>query len=232
MGPLAWWAAALLGAACVHTPSRAPTARASTETQGNETAPAASASAEPAKLPFRLPCDDTDVVGCTNGCNDGVREDCVTLASMYMKGAVVSVDRERALKMFRAACTEGSARGCMRLGDAYHEGILNDPAEETRLYRDACEAGANQGCVAAGRAYLAGRGVGADAVFAASLFKRVCDKGNAPACFELARLCERGEGVPRDAARAFELFSKACKLGHDEACLVASHTEEVLPPRE
>ncbi|MEJ7729840.1 MAG: tetratricopeptide repeat protein [Polyangiaceae bacterium] len=191
-------------------------------------------------LPFRLPCSDDDFEGCRKGCEEKQVEDCVTLGAMFMPGghavdkatgAPVAPDPTRALEMYRAACEEGSARGCMRLADAHHQGMLADPAEETRLYRRACEAGANGGCVAAGRAFLDGRGVDVDAVQAADLFGRVCLRGNAPACVELGRLYESGEGVKADKDRAFQLFSKACKLGHDEGCLYASRTEEVLPPR-
>lgn len=192
----------------------------------------AQAEAQPGGLPFRLPCEESDLVGCTNGCADGQVEDCVTLGVMYTKGDIVSMDPARATELFRSACAQDSARGCLRLGDAYHSGLLHGDAEETDAYRRACEAGANLGCLAAGRAYLDGRGVGADAVYAATLFRRVCERGNAPACVELGRLHAHGEGVPRDPSRATELYTKACKLGFDEGCLLASRTGEVLPPRE
>ncbi len=196
-------------------------------------APVAAAAEAPAPLPPKIvpPCAEDDLVGCTHGCGDGRREDCVTLGSMYMSGERVTVDHERALELYRGACNEGSARGCMRLADAHRDGLLSDEVEETSLYRRACDAGANLGCVAAGRAFLAGRGVSKDPVYAARLFAKVCERGNAHGCFELGRLYDAGEGVLRDPSRAFELFSKACKLGQDEGCLYASRTEEVLPPR-
>jgi TPR repeat protein len=193
---------------------------------------AASGEAPPQALPFHLPCEENDLVGCTNGCTEHHVEDCVTLGAMYLRGDIVSIDTDRATELFRGACTEGSARGCIRLGDAYHGGLLHGDAEGTNAYRRACDAGANLGCLAAGRAYLVGRGVGADPVYAAALFRRVCDLGNAPACVELARLHADGEGVPRDPLRATELYTKACKLGSDEGCLLASRTGEILPPRE
>jgi TPR repeat protein len=205
------------------------TAGAPSETAGKG---AAQAEAGPGALPFRLPCEDNDLIGCTNGCAEDQLEDCVTLGIMYLRGDIVSTDGQRAIGLFRNACAEGSARGCLRLGDAYHSGLLHGDVEETDAYSRACEAGANLGCLAAGRAYLDGRGVGADPVHAATLFRRVCDRGNAPACVELGRLHAHGEGVPRDPSRATELFTKACKLGFDEGCLMASRTGEVLPPRE
>jgi len=222
-------ALAFLAAGCA---SNAAPAR---PAHGVNAAPTSSAAAQatpaPAALPFRLPCPEDDPDACTRGCDEKQVEDCVTLGTMYMTGVRVAGDKPRALDLYRGACNEGSARGCMRLADAYHDGLLQDQVEEASLYRRACDAGANLGCVAAGRAYLSGRGVGQDPVFAANLFGRVCLRGNAHACFELARLYEHGEGVPADKTRAFELFTKACKLGHDEGCLYASRTEEVLPPR-
>lgn len=239
-GPAAWLA--LTFGASAALAGCAPAAATSPALRAAPPAVAAAPSAPPKQgvLPFRLPCADDDFEGCQKGCDDKVVEDCVTLAAMFMPsgravdkatGAPVAPNPPRALELYRNACEIGSARGCMRLADAHHEGMLDDKAEETRLYRRACESGANGGCVAAGRAFLDGRGVDADAVQAADLFGRVCLRGNAPACFELARLYESGEGVKADKDRAFQLFTKACKLGHDQGCLYAGRTEEVLPPR-
>jgi hypothetical protein len=186
----------------------------------------------PAALPFRLPCGDSDVEGCQKGCDDHQREDCVTLASMYLKGTGVTADKDRALGMFRVACGDGSARGCIRLADAYKDGLLEGEAEETGFYKKACDAGANQGCVAAGKAYLSGRGVDQDPAFAATLFDKVCNRGNAEACVELGQQYQRGEGVKQSEAKAHDLFDKACKLGLDLGCLHASKDGEALSPRD
>ncbi|WP_437669041.1 tetratricopeptide repeat protein [Sorangium sp. So ce131] len=198
-------------------------------------APAAAATAEAAPLPFRLPCEEDDLAGCTTGCEEHQVEDCVTLGAMYLRGERVSVDVERAMGLFKEACGEGSARGCLRLGDVYHDRIADgDGAGEAALYWHvrACHAGANLGCLAAGRAYLRGEGASADPERAALLFRHVCDRGNAPACVELGHLHEQGAGVPLDAPKAVELFTKACKLGFDEGCLLASRSGDVLPPRD
>jgi hypothetical protein len=199
---------------------------------GKDMVSAATEPPAPAPLPFHLPCAADDVAGCTKGCDDHHVEDCVTLGGIELAAAASSADAEHAVSRFRAACGEGNARGCLKLGDAYHAGVLVGDAEEADAYRRACDAGANLGCVAAAGVYLAGKGVGADPGYAATLLTRVCDRGNARACFELARLYRAGEGVKLDAARAADLFEKACKLGLDEGCLVASHTGDVLSPRD
>ncbi len=208
--------------AALAAPSRAP---------GLAVAPSGEAPA-PAPLPFRLPCAADDLAACTAGCADHQLEDCVTLGVTRLARATASSDAENAVSLFRAACTQGSARGCLKLGDAYHAGVLVGDADEADAYRRACDAGANLGCVAAAGVYLAGKGVGADPAYAATLLTRVCDRGNARACFELARLYTAGEGVKVNPKRAADLFEKACKLGLDEGCLAASHTGDVLSPRD
>src|SRR5262245_5402606 len=118
---------ALVAVSC-WAPKRRPaqSGAALAEPPRDEARPVASATELPdAGIPFRLPCEETDLVGCTNACTDGVREDCVTLGSMYMRGEIVSVDHDRAIDLFRGACTDGSARGCIRLADVYHAGILS-----------------------------------------------------------------------------------------------------------
>ncbi|HSN97352.1 MAG TPA: hypothetical protein VLS89_03605, partial [Candidatus Nanopelagicales bacterium] len=100
----------------------------------------AAAPAGPSPLPFRLPCEETDLIGCTNGCAEHQVEDCVTLGSLYLRGDIVSIDAERAAKLFREACDENSARGCLLLGDVYHSGLEQGaPEDETAAYRRSCE---------------------------------------------------------------------------------------------
>ncbi|WP_437729892.1 tetratricopeptide repeat protein [Sorangium sp. So ce1335] len=239
-------AAALVGG-CGSAAAPAPRHAAEHVQPAPAAAPRAAAPSEPAPPPLRLPCEGDDLIGCTNGCAEHHIEDCVTLGSMYLGGTIVSMDVERAVGLFREACTEGSARGCLRLGDAYHDRLARADgaegaagaagaagADEAALYfhARACHAGANLGCLAAGRAYLHGQGASADPGRAAALFRRVCERGNAPACVELGHLHEKGEGVERDGPKAIELFTKACKLGLDEGCLLASESGDVLPPRD
>ena len=186
----------------------------------------------PAPIPFHLPCGEDDVAGCTAGCDDRHVEDCVTLGVITLAKAAAPLDTERAVSLLRAACAEGSARGCLKLGDAFHAGVVAGDTDEADAYRRACDAGANLGCVAAASVYLAGKGVAADPAYAATLLARVCDRGNARACFDLGRLYKAGEGVRVSAKRAGDLFDKACKLGLDEGCLAANRSGDVLSPRD
>lgn len=190
---------------------------------------------DPPVLPFRLPCGENDLDGCTKGCDEHVIEDCTTLASIYYEGKGIEANQARGIELFRVACLGDSPRACMKLADLYHAAVItDDPAAEAWLYSRACEAGANRGCVGAGRAYLEGRGVNANAEYASKYFARVCERGNAESCLELAKLYDRGEGVKKDSAIAMRLYTKACQLGLGEACVTADPKGEVdaAPPRE
>lgn len=189
----------------------------------------------PAPLPFRFPCGESDLEGCTKGCDEQITEDCTTLGVIYYEGKGIEANPTRGIEIFRTACLEDSARACIKLADLYHSAVLNDdPAAEAVLYTRACEAGANRGCLGAGRAYIDGRGVERNPAFASKFFTRVCDLGNAEACLELARLYDRGDGVKKDTTRAMALYTKACQLGSGEACVTADPKGELdtAPPRE
>ena len=188
-----------------------------------------------APLPFRLPCAESDLGGCTKGCDEHVIEDCVTLGAIYYEGKGIEANPARGIELFRQTCADDSARGCIKLADLYHAAVLtDDPTAEATLYGRACDAGANRGCLGAGRAYLEGRGVERSPAYASRFFGRVCERGNAESCLELAKLHDRGEGVKKDAARAMALYTKACQLGLGEACVTADPKGEVdaAPPRE
>lgn len=188
--------------------------------------PAPSAPAEGSSpAPAPPPCEDGDLVACTHGCNEERWEDCATLGAIYLDGQIVQRDEGRALTLFRQACDGRSARGCIRLADAHHAGLIDDPVEEAHLYELACEGGANAACLAAGRAYVEGHGVLMRAERAARLFEPACLRGNAAACFELARLLLAGEGVQLDREKALQLLSKACQLGSEPACIYEAREE-------
>jgi hypothetical protein len=214
--------------ACATTPPPPPATAAEPQVAP---APAPEKPAEPAALPFHMPCGSDDAPTCQSGCTDGFIEDCVTLGAMYMAGTAVALDKDRGIELLQRACSRDSARGCMRLADAYHAEIATPPsdgttirdphAEEVTLYRRACDGGANQGCVLAGRALVAGHGLARDPGVGAHLFGQVCDRGNAEACLELGKLLRQGEGLKRDLDRAGAMFRKACGLGLAEGCVLA-----------
>jgi len=135
----------------------------------------AAAPKDPPALPFRLPCGESDLEGCTKGCDDHVIEDCTTLAAIYYEGKGIEANPARGIELFRIACLGDSAKACIKLADLYHVAVLtDDPAAEAWLYSRACEAGANRGCLGAGRAYLEGTGVKQNAEHASKYFAPGC----------------------------------------------------------
>jgi hypothetical protein len=66
----------------------------------------------PAPLPFRFPCGESDLEGCTKGCAEKVTEDCTTLGVIYYEGKGIAADATRGIEIFRSACLEDSARAC------------------------------------------------------------------------------------------------------------------------
>lgn len=201
----------------------------------NSTAKTVAAPTNPPPLPFRLPCGENDLEGCTKGCDERITEDCTTLGFIYYEGKGIEANPTRGIEIFRTSCLNDSARACIKLADLYHAAVLtDDPAAEAVLYTRACDAGANRGCLGAGRTYVDGRGVDRDPNMAAKFFSRVCERGNADACLELARLHDRGEGVKKDQVLAMRLYTKACQLGSSEACVTADPKGEIelAPPRE
>jgi uncharacterized protein len=207
------------------------------ENAGVVNAPATTVGAptNPAPLPFRFPCGESDLEGCTKGCDELITEDCTTLGIIYYEGKGIAANPTRGIEIFRSACLNDSARACIKLADLYHAAVLNDdPAAEAVLYTRGCDAGANRGCLGAGRAYVDGRGVERNPAFASKFFTRVCERGNAEACLELARLYDRGDGVKKDTIRAMGLYTKACQLGLGEACVTADPKGELdtAPHRE
>ncbi len=227
-------AVALLGCATARPPPPPPPVAEAAPAPAEPTpAPA------PVALPFHMPCAADDVIGCTEACKDKFVEDCVTLGVIYASGTDVEVDHGRASTLFHEACERDSARGCMRLAEAYHAGFPppgappREPhAEEVLLYRRACEGGANLGCVMAGRALVDGHGGKQEPKDAARLFTTVCERGNADACLELGKLVQRGEGTAASPERALSLYRKACGLGLTEACLHVSPKGEERSPRQ
>jgi hypothetical protein len=79
----------------------------------------------PAPFPFRLPCGESDLDGCTDGCDDHITEDCTTLGVIYYEGKGIEANPARGIELFRTACLNDSARACIKLADLYHSAVLN-----------------------------------------------------------------------------------------------------------
>lgn len=74
-------------------------------------------------------------------CHLGVREGCVQLGYLYVKGFGVTADPARAFSLFSDACSAQHANGCDSLGEAYEKGWGGtiDPHRARESYAKACQ---------------------------------------------------------------------------------------------
>jgi uncharacterized protein len=187
-------------AACARGDGSACERAGSVYRQGGD--PSGGAYASDQKL-FRAACE-RDVAGA-----------CAALGWTLLPG-----EETAAIALFARACTGGSARGCMSLGEAYEagRGVPKDEARALSVYRGACDAGAAEACAKSAVMLDTGRGAPSDPKTAAVHFKKACDGGVADACSALAIATSLGNGVPRDETEAAALFKRGCEAGSALGC--------------
>jgi uncharacterized protein len=151
-------------------------------------------------------------------CTTGDLARCKELGDLYLAGAVVPRDVNRAAELYRKVCDGRVFEVCNLLGELYEHlpGTTATTAEITNLFERACSGSVPAGCLNLGM-MLQGRG---DLAQAVELFDRACSSGEAIGCFQLALALERGEGVERDVARALQLYETSCNdFDHVDSCL-------------
>jgi TPR repeat protein len=67
---------------------------------------------------------------------------------MYAQGTGIKQDDMRAANLYRKACDEGDAKGCINLGVVYQvgRGVKPDDAEALKYYGKACDLREQKGC--------------------------------------------------------------------------------------
>jgi TPR repeat protein len=115
-------------------------------------------------------------------CDGGYGRACRTLLDHERQNRIVQPERER--ELLERACRASDAEGCLRLGDAYHDGLIapQSSVDAAKRYRLACEGGAVQGCMRLAELTVEGDGVRRDLRKAAELYGQVCGVGVKLAC--------------------------------------------------
>jgi TPR repeat protein len=115
-------------------------------------------------------------------CAGGYGSACRTLLEHEREDRTVQPERER--ELLERACEASDAEGCLKLGDAYHDGLIapQSSVDAAKRYRLACEAGATQGCMRLAELTVEGDGVSRDLRRAAELYGQVCVEGVKLAC--------------------------------------------------
>jgi len=151
-------------------------------------------------------------------CAAGEARGCAALGQVYLEGAWVVPDPERARVMYGMACDLGSR--CSTLGVLLYQGIGGpaDPDRALALWQQDCVAGVTEGCAQEGVALQRGIGTDVDLVRARDRFQQACAGEHAVGCTNLGYLLQGGEGgaVDMDGARA--AYARGCELGDATGC--------------
>jgi hypothetical protein len=81
-------------------------------------------------------CSEQSVSVCQAACDGGDSNACIEMAQMYMTGARVPHDMNRANRMLREQCTRGSMRACEMHGV---QNLVLDPTASAASLKTACE---------------------------------------------------------------------------------------------
>lgn len=96
----------------------------------------------------------------------------------------IKKDENISLKLYEAACKEGSAKGCFDLGYLYNtgKGVKKDYVKAREYYTIACDGANARACTRLGLLYGEGKGVKKDMKKAVQLFKKGCEGGHVDGC--------------------------------------------------
>jgi TPR repeat protein len=122
---------------------------------------------------------------------------------------------------YRHDCDAGELSSCIKLGDAYRNGLgglKHDETQAAALYKKACEGNLGRGCFSYGWMVKYGVGTEKNPTLSARLLDRACTIGDFAACTELALSFETGQGTRQSSKRAFELYTKACDGNYAWGC--------------
>jgi uncharacterized protein len=165
----------------------------------------------------------------TETCEAKAGAGCASLGVIYESGIGVAPNPQRALALYRLACSYKSSSGCFEFARARAAAGPDDPAELAAiiaLLEQSCELGHIDGCTKVGLVYRDGiekDGVektppDADAAF--RWLARGCELRPSIACVHLAIAHFEGTGTPRDPARAVELLETNCAAGIGWGCMM------------
>lgn len=145
------------------------------------------------------------IKGYERACQAGNQNACSNLAVMMStNGKGMSVDPLRAVNMFRAACNEDEAWGCLNLATYAAYGIVHakDASFAEATVKKVCGGTMQEACV--------------------SSMRRDCTQGEARACTVLGALSAGGTGFPKNAKAGLDLVRDGCAKGDDLGCMIAN----------
>lgn len=162
----------------------------------------------------------------SRGCDLGNDIACATVAAMYLEGADLPKNPDRAAQLSAKLCDDKRSTmwplGCTLLGQSHvlGDGVARDDLRAVALFKLACDADFGGGCWALGSMFANGLGVSRDVASAAKLYAVACKAGFSSACADAGKL--QRDGMPGvsdpDADRARDFFARGCRLGDESSC--------------
>lgn len=155
-------------------------------------------------------------------CEQGNPAACFGVGTMFMYGAGVPIDREKAIKYYERGCASGDPTACSTLGMLYDE-KKNDalaPQKAAEMYITGCSGGDIDACNNVGWAYANGSGVPKDYFKAVQYYGFACDAGSDLGCYNLGLLTNTNSIYGRDRAgmNPVDLNYTACNAGDVIGC--------------
>jgi TPR repeat protein len=155
-------------------------------------------------------------------CVAGDLEACRNLGVMYSEGTGISIDRERAVKLFTQACNGNNLAACNNLGFALLEGIgvERQAARAAEMFQKACDGGYKLACRNLGLMLRDGRGMPPDLARAAALLDKAC-KGGVPLACTNAGDVDALRGIKGGPPRYKEMlahYKQGCDAGDSTSC--------------
>lgn len=132
----------------------------------------------------------------------------------------VESNTDKAIKLYKQACSMGSNTACSQINSWYDLGIAV-PEE------DDCYKGNKRICIDLAKIYKYGtERVQKDYFKAFPFYKKACEFGDAESCYELAELYIYGEGVKENRSTAYSLLEDACNMGNSVSCQTLAYYYE------
>jgi TPR repeat protein len=141
-------------------------------------------------------------------------------ARMYLRGAGVAADADKAIALYGRAALLGDLAAQVNLGALYDEGnggVHVDPATSFLWYQMAAERGEPQSQAKLGYFYAIGRGVAPDYARARGWLEKAAAQGDATSFYNLAHMYAAGTGVDVDDHVAADYYFRAIIAGSQVA---------------
>lgn len=150
------------------------------------------------------------------------------IARLFELGLGSDPDPVRAVELYAAAASKGSAKAQNRLGLFYLSGdnVLQDYARAFELICQSANAGDANGQFNCGLLYSEGKGVGQDWTKALRYWQKASDQHHVAAINYLGLAAQKGNGEPADPVKSLAYFQRTAAAGNSLGLLEVARAYE------